>query len=32
MRAPKADGGDLLVDHALMSADMLSDRLESSRT
>jgi F-type H+-transporting ATPase subunit gamma len=32
MRAAKADGGDLLVDHALMSADMLSDRLESSRT
>ena len=23
---------DLLVDHALMSADILSDRLESSRT
>jgi F-type H+-transporting ATPase subunit gamma len=32
MRAAKADGGDLLVDHALMSADILSDRLESSRT
>jgi F-type H+-transporting ATPase subunit gamma len=32
MRAAKADGDDLLVDHALMSADMLSDRLESSRT
>jgi F-type H+-transporting ATPase subunit gamma len=32
MRAAKADGGDLLVDHALMSADVLSDRLESSRT
>jgi F-type H+-transporting ATPase subunit gamma len=32
MRAAKADGHDLLVDHALMSADMLSDRLESSRT
>ena len=31
MRAAKADGGDLLVDHALMSADVLSDRLESSR-
>jgi F-type H+-transporting ATPase subunit gamma len=31
MRAAKADGHDLLVDHALMSADMLSDRLESSR-
>ncbi len=32
MRAAKADGSDLLVDHALMSADILSDRLESSRT
>jgi F-type H+-transporting ATPase subunit gamma len=31
MRAAKADGSDLLVDHALMSADILSDRLESSR-
>jgi F-type H+-transporting ATPase subunit gamma len=31
MRAAKADGSDLLVDHALMSADVLSDRLESSR-
>jgi F-type H+-transporting ATPase subunit gamma len=33
MRSAKADGGgdDLLVDHALMSADVLSDRLESSR-
>jgi F-type H+-transporting ATPase subunit gamma len=31
MRAAKADGHDLLVDHALMSADMLSDRLEPSR-
>jgi F-type H+-transporting ATPase subunit gamma len=33
MRAAKADGGgdDLLVDHALMSADVLTDRLESSR-
>jgi F-type H+-transporting ATPase subunit gamma len=32
MRAAKVDGSDLLVDHALMSADILSDRLESSRT
>jgi F-type H+-transporting ATPase subunit gamma len=32
MRAAKADRNDLLVDHALMSADILSDRLESSRT
>src|SRR5262245_28667702 len=32
MRAAKANGGDLLVDHALMSADVLSDRLEPSRT
>jgi F-type H+-transporting ATPase subunit gamma len=31
MRAAKADGSDLLVDHALMSADILTDRLESSR-
>ncbi|HEY6699185.1 MAG TPA: F0F1 ATP synthase subunit gamma [Acidimicrobiales bacterium] len=31
MRAAKADGSDLLVDHALMSADVLSDRLEPSR-
>jgi F-type H+-transporting ATPase subunit gamma len=31
MRADKADGSDLLVDHALMSADVLSDRLEPSR-
>jgi len=31
MRAAKADGSDLLVDHALMSADILSDRLEPSR-
>jgi F-type H+-transporting ATPase subunit gamma len=31
MRAAKAQGGDLLVDHALVSADVLSDRLESSR-
>jgi F-type H+-transporting ATPase subunit gamma len=31
MRAAKADGSDLLVDHALMSADVLSDRLESPR-
>jgi F-type H+-transporting ATPase subunit gamma len=31
MRAAKADGSDVLVDHALMSADALSDRLESSR-
>jgi F-type H+-transporting ATPase subunit gamma len=31
MRAAKADGSDVLVDHALMSADILSDRLESSR-
>jgi F-type H+-transporting ATPase subunit gamma len=31
MRAAKADGGDLLVDHALMSADVLSDRLDPSR-
>jgi F-type H+-transporting ATPase subunit gamma len=30
MRAAKADGSDLLVDHALMSADVLSDSLESS--
>jgi hypothetical protein len=32
MRAAKVTGGDLLVDHALMSADVLSDRLESSRS
>jgi F-type H+-transporting ATPase subunit gamma len=31
MRAAKADTTDLLVDHALVSADVLSDRLESSR-
>ena len=31
MRAAKADGSDLLVDHALMSADILSDHLEPSR-
>jgi F-type H+-transporting ATPase subunit gamma len=31
MRAAKAEGSDLLVDHALMSADVLSDRLEPSR-
>ncbi len=31
MRAARADGSDLLVDHALMSADVLSDRLEPSR-
>jgi F-type H+-transporting ATPase subunit gamma len=31
MRAAKADGSDLLVDHALMSADVLSDRLDPSR-
>ncbi len=31
MRGAKADGSDLLVDHALMSADVLSDHLESSR-
>jgi F-type H+-transporting ATPase subunit gamma len=31
MRAAKADGSDRLVDHALMSADVLSDRLEPSR-
>jgi F-type H+-transporting ATPase subunit gamma len=31
MRAAKAAGSDLLVDHALMSADVLSDSLESSR-
>jgi F-type H+-transporting ATPase subunit gamma len=31
MRAAKAEGSDLLVDHALMSADVLSDRLDPSR-
>jgi F-type H+-transporting ATPase subunit gamma len=31
MRAAKASQGDLLVDHALMSADVLSDRLDPSR-
>ena len=30
MRAAKAKGGDLLVDHALMSADVLKDSLEHS--
>ena len=30
MRAAKASGGDLLVDHALMSADVLKDSLEHS--
>jgi F-type H+-transporting ATPase subunit gamma len=31
MRAAKADGGDLLVDHALMSADVLADTLDRAR-
>jgi F-type H+-transporting ATPase subunit gamma len=31
MRAAKANGGDLLVDHALMSADVLTDSLNRSR-
>jgi F-type H+-transporting ATPase subunit gamma len=31
LRAAKTGGSDLLVDHALVSADVLSDRLESSR-
>jgi F-type H+-transporting ATPase subunit gamma len=30
MRAAKANGGDLLVDHALMSADVLTDSLNRS--
>ena len=30
MRAAKATGGDLLVDHALMSADVLKDSLDHS--
>ncbi|HET8620705.1 MAG TPA: F0F1 ATP synthase subunit gamma [Acidimicrobiales bacterium] len=30
MRAAKAKGGDLLVDHALMSADVLKDSLDHS--
>jgi F-type H+-transporting ATPase subunit gamma len=32
MRAAKASGGDLLVDHALMSADVLTDSLLQSRS
>jgi F-type H+-transporting ATPase subunit gamma len=32
MRAAKANGGDLLVDHALMSADVLTDSLIRSRS
>jgi len=32
MRAAKAHGGDLLVDHALMSADVLTDSLIRSRS
>jgi F-type H+-transporting ATPase subunit gamma len=31
MRSAKTEGSDLLVDHALMSADVLSDQLESLR-
>ena len=31
MRAAKAQGGDLLVDHALMSADVLADTLDRVR-
>jgi F-type H+-transporting ATPase subunit gamma len=32
MRAAKAHGGDLLVDHALMSADTLADSLKTLRS
>ena len=31
MRAARANGSDLLVDHALMSADVLTDSLNRSR-
>jgi hypothetical protein len=31
LRAAQSGGSDLLIDHVLMSADILSDRLEPSR-